>query len=822
MGKYQFVIDSDAPNLIPQNEYVEIKTSDLEQVKNTQTQDTDYNPLKLKSSFTKLHSLMQNNFYEPLETQLTVELQQHLEKINSLNFLYTSEKYLGEQDEFLTRITYLFRLLNIKPPVSFLSYLKIYYYTEDFVDNSIESDNTNLVNRWYRDILHSNYIMKKYIGTISLYEFIFKSFYRFGSATIRSKYINVGIFTPFTNKYFKLLDFFGKGDLINISTLNHLLPTDSKTKWPNSVNFFGIKEINDLKSLDYYKYDTGRIYDDGVIYSEDVPPVPSGEYFNFDTGIPLGVSGSGLVLDICADYVMHHVNSLFHNECIMDNPWLDYISEFAKKAKRASDQIMVGTQVSLVASNTGQYISDPNVQKVNDEFFTHPNIKAKFQVIKENFDANRNISYVRLGTSTYDDGVSNVFADHTVDPSTCNVPSDVKSPTFEMSVGQYEVNELNNYINLNIMVHRNSFTKQELRDQTLNIAQAYYPSKKEYIAGEEIDASILPVLVCIKGDGKVYRASKNISTGRTNVVGFIETGIILENSSVEVLQSGKISGFSGLTSDVSIYASGTDIEATWGTITQNTSSIDPDDDETINIGIANSSSMIEVKVVPAYSAPTTTISFPHKTLSIGSCIFKIELILKQEDNTDTKRYILIKEIYNTSLKKYVPILFYLDENQYKLSSDNIDVLVDITEDSEYSFETTYFPSLTDNLIRVLPYETVEDITTFCKIDHTEGTLSLKMMVDDTSKLKFISLYNGTGTVELNSKIECSYTTNSIRSLNSATNNISALVGITEIGIFNTNNNMIAYGTFPYIIYDTSNYHVTFNCLMEQPVIEEED
>ncbi len=700
MSQYQFIINSDAPNLFPENENLLILDSDLDVVKNTETVDTIYSTLTLNNSFSKLHSLMQNNFYEPLDTQITVEMQQHLEKVNSLNHLYDVKKYLGEQEEFLTRVNYLFKILRIAPPISFLTYLRTYYYENDYTDNSIETNNLNLINRWYRDVLYSNYLIKKYVGTVSLYEYIFKSFYRFGSATIRSKYSEGGVFTPFTNKFFKLLDFVGKGDILNNSSLNYLLPDTTNSKWPYSVNIYGIKEINDLKSLDYFKYDTTKFYDEGIEYNE-FEELKKYDPSLYDSGIPLGLSGSGLVLDITADYVMHHTNALFSTECIMDNPWLDYIYDFSKKAKRASDVLMIGTQVSLVATNTGQYISDPVKQQLDGEYFTHPNIKAKFQVIKTNYDINRNISFVRLGSSTYDDGISNVFADHNTDPLTCVIPTDIKVPIFEMSVGQYEVNQLGSYQNLNVVVHKNTFEKQEMINQSI---------------GE----TIVPL---------------SLTIAQSNYVGEV---------------------------------------------------------------------------------PTTTIYFPHKTLSLGSCTFRLEFLFTLEDNSQTKRYILIKEVYNTDLKKYIPIIYYLDENRYKLSLETVNVLVDYNEDYEYSSEITYYPSLTDNLIKVLPYETVNGLTSYCKINHIDGTLELKLMIDPTSKLNFISSYNGTETFNLDSKIECSYITNSIRSLNSSTNSISSLIGITEIGIFNTTNDMIAYGSFPPIIYDTSKYHLTFNCLMELP------
>ncbi len=130
-------------------------------------------------------------------------------------------------------------------------------------------------------------------------------------------------------------------------------------------------------------------------------------------------------------------------------------------------------------------------------------------------------------------------------------------------------------------------------------------SEIEYTTGEELDASGTPVLVCIKEDGKIYRASKHVFPERYNVVGFVigVTGIVPVDSRVIVLQSGKLIGFSGLTPGLPVYASGgsTD-DVTWGTITQNPASIIPYDNKTIYVGHAYSSTVIITNVLPAYSS----------------------------------------------------------------------------------------------------------------------------------------------------------------------------------------------------------------------------
>lgn len=685
MSHYSIIAPSDYVDPLIDENYIIRKTVDSEVIRNTETVDTDFNPLKIRNISTELHSILQNDFYMPLMDTLTQELQQFYEKLYTFENACNIETYFGDQEEFISKASNLFSTLNINPPVEFLEYLNTNYYMVDFSEPTYETDILNIQNNWIRDVILTSYILKKWVGSSVAYEYIFKSMYRYGSASIRSKYTDVGAFTAFTNKYFKVTEFFGSEDLQIINSFSKLLPISQDTKWPLSINVRGIFDYFYLANVQYYRYDTNRTHDEGL-GTEDI--------LKYDTGVSFGAEDKGLILDITADKVMNHRNSINTEECLMDVPWLNYISSFSRVAKKVSDPIMIGTQISLVAQNTGQYIINPLVQQRDEDYFTHPNIKAKFQIFKKNWEENTNISYLKIGKGSYDDGSFNVFADHTQDPLLVDVPTDVKTPVFETAVGQYEINTFGEYVTVTCLVHKNNFRNESLINQLFLIAQS-------------------------------------------------------DKSNIDV--------------------------------------------------------------------PTTTITFPHKSITPGSCKFEIELLFTLEDLTEVKRTIVLQEIFDAEINEYIVSPFLLNEKGVKIQNEYFDTPVDFIVDSESITDIDYLPNARDNLITLLEIDTILGKPIFCKIDHVNGKLELKLKIDKLSKIGNIDPYKGINNIVLNGNINCSYTTNSIRSLNaSAVRDISPVVGITEVALFNALGKMVAYGSFPPIIYDTEKYHVTFNCLLQKP------
>lgn len=687
MSQYNILVPSDFAGTIDDETYIKYFTVDSEVIKNTEIIDTSYNPLIIKNLGEDLHSLLKNDFYLPLMNVLTDELQQFLEYCYVHEKMWDTDIYFGDQEEFVERVSNILNILNLNPPMEFLEYLIENYYESDFSPITYITDTLNIKNKWLKDILKNSFLVKKWAGSIQAYNYIFSSMYRNGSTSIRSKYVNVGVFTAFTNKYFKITEFFGSDEFFIKSSMSRLLPDSSNSKWPLSINIRGIYDYFYLANIQYYKYDTGKTYDEGL-GTEDI--------LKYDTGVSFGAEDKGLILDITADKVMTHKNSLNLNECLIDAPWLNYIKSFSLLAKKVTDPIMIGTQISLVASNSGQYITNPLVQILEDEYYTHPNIKAKFQIIKTNWNENFNISKIKIGTGSYDDGVSNVFADHTQNPDLITIPSDISQPLFETAIGQYEINPIGDYLAVTTMIHKTSFINENLVNQLFTFSQ---------------------------------------------------------------------------------------------------------------------SQVLDEDVV------TTTIQFPHKSITPGSCSFKIELNFTLEDATVVKRTIILQETFDNELNNYIVSPIILNEFDVKIQNEYFDSPIDFLVDSEMSSDMEYIPSKRDNLLTLIPLEDLLGKSIFCKIDHVNGTLSLKLKIDPLSKIGSIDPYVGNNTLEINGNIVCSYDTNSIRSINSsAIKDTSSIIGITEVGIFNTLGKMIAYGVFPPIIYDAEKYHLTFNCLLQKPVI----
>ena len=70
-------------------------------------------------------------------------------------------------------------------------------------------------------------------------------------------------------------------------------------------------------------------------------------------------------------------------------------------------------------------------------------------------------------------------------------------------------------------------------------------------------------------------------------------------------------------------------------------------------------------------------------------------------------------------------------------------------------------------------------------------------------------------------LTASYTVNSLQNFANLMDKQSSIVGVSELGVFNKYNKMIAYATFPPIIYDSSKHHVSFNIFIRQvPIIHD--
>jgi hypothetical protein len=61
----------------------------------------------------------------------------------------------------------------------------------------------------------------------------------------------------------------------------------------------------------------------------------------------------------------------------------------------------------------------------------------------------------------------------------------------------------------------------------------------------------------------------------------------------------------------------------------------------------------------------------------------------------------------------------------------------------------------------------------------------------------------------------SYYVNTTQNFADRQDHKSPIVAITELGVFNTDDQMVAYGVFPPIIYDSSRHHLSLNLFIKQ-------
>lgn len=121
------------------------------------------------------------------------------------------------------------------------------------------------------------------------------------------------------------------------------------------------------------------------------------------------------------------------------------------------------------------------------------------------------------------------------------------------------------------------------KDSHLNLGLSV--SSKSFTAGEAINASSTPQAVYLKAsDGKIYKAIASADESVFKFVGFVAGGQnVAADASVDVTQSGIVSGFSGLTTNAPYFID----NSTAGAITTT-----PPNTRNIEVGIAVSATEI--------------------------------------------------------------------------------------------------------------------------------------------------------------------------------------------------------------------------------------
>ena len=133
---------------------------------------------------------------------------------------------------------------------------------------------------------------------------------------------------------------------------------------------------------------------------------------------------------------------------------------------------------------------------------------------------------------------------------------------------------------------------------------------------------------------------------------------------------------------------------------------------------------------------------------------------------------------------------------------------DVTEISMFktAFNQTSMMTLAStSLIRnTIAYNSATNDPLYAWIDEAEGRVVIKPQYNPYGTLGNVSDVKGTYIIAPLTNCTTSY----------KTGYSSTVEGISEVGLFNKDDVMVAYGTFPPVVYDQSKFHLSLNLLIQ--------
>lgn len=634
--------------------------------------------LQLETVYHHLHSMINNSSFRSLQDTITEELRNIVDLLFFLRLAYDTQYYTGDEDDFNLKVGNVLETLNYNAPLFFTKYV-----------NSDEADSRDKDRErdWLRQLINSIYLQRKWAGSLLGYKLLPKLVSRLGAVYLRAQYISEGNFTVFSDKYFRLM----KED-----SFKRIVPGGATSVWPNSGHVEGSEDYSQV-DISYFKWDTSHTVDEEISL---------GTPLKWDSGLIIGNEGKGLLIDITIDRLLYHTNSLGGSLCIMDNFWIYCMEHLLKNVRRGSDKIMLGSQLSLVASNDGRYtqVAHPTpppggfvpgtslYDQEQQASFSHPNIQAKFQIFPQNWENNKEVAVVKLGSGALD---SSVFVDasgNPLDPGYV-VPTDIAEPLFETAVGQYERTINGGYQVVTTTIHKGVFSKKVL--------------------------------------------SSPLNLGGSNTA----------------------------EADVAL----------------------------------------------------STISVPHNSIAKGSSVFLFKI--SADPNPVYDRYVQVTDYFVAQTQQYdTKISLFKKNSDGAFTPTTTRLLVNYFNDDTYSTDTDYLEWASDDVIKLLPIVDHPKSTggvAYSYIDYDQGRIQLRVKVSPQSLLAEAIPNNQI----IDCVVECSYSINAIQKNNQDGNRLQAdsasnLVQATEVGVFNSLGDIVAYGTFPPIIYDADKYHLSLNLLLQ--------
>jgi hypothetical protein len=396
-----------------------------------------------------LHSKMHNQFYRDLMDTLKDEAQNLVDHSSYLKTLFDIDYFDGDTTNFSQKIDNLVYQFNYQGPVFFST--SVNFEVGDARDITKEHD-------FLRNIVKHIWLSRAWAGTANGYALTFKLVNRLGSAHPRAVYLQGSSSLDIsTGKLYRLLD----TDLFQLaipggsySYIDQYSQTIVEpTYFPNSPHIPATTSLNNVTYASLY-WDTGHNWD-------EIPTI------KWDLRITPPNYGKGLILEYSLDRILHNTNVIGTTESLQQQIFLDAIEAQLPTIQKASESVSVGSQITMVTSKDGKFNTLSNL------VYTHPNIKAKFQVFKylpdkvtPSWNSVDQVNYIKIGSGGYSvpNVDNNVFVDRTQNPNDPGkiVPIDVQSPVYESYVGEAERSTLGSgYGLVNTTIHPRTFSKVE-------------------------------------------------------------------------------------------------------------------------------------------------------------------------------------------------------------------------------------------------------------------------------------------------------------------------------------------------------------------------
>jgi hypothetical protein len=500
----------------------------------------------------------------------------------------------------------------------------------------------------------------------------------------------------------------------------------------------------------------------------------------------------------------------------MDLPWVEYILNLSATIKRATDKLNVGSQLTLVTdkSNTiTPYVGSGADERLD---YTHPNVRAKFQVIASKYNVSSMPTLIRVGNGAYGDwdGTNGFFLRRDQlsggNPPTdwenkWGVPgppdnNDIESTIFEMTIGPFERERSGIWDFTHTILSSAKFKNELLSNQTIKVnkfpATFYLTITSPCTVSGNITIT-LGILV------------KTIALTSTN-----------HDTTSKVAEEIRKTKFSGW--DVK----GSDSNIRFFPLVQDTYN-----DPSTVLGPGTTGVAGTCTGIPAVE--NTIIQLPHTYIAPGSVKLRFvfssgisgipsgvthEVIIKEiRQNNAWQTVTYVKSNYRTYLNSDSnTILEYYDG--YKDITENEGVYYDSSAiDDSGDFLDSYFRTQETTAFNL--QEVDPDI--YAEIDHGVGTVTIApQFIRNAFSISQQAGYEYTGTGDrfqpVTTNVYCTYNTRANQTLKD-----SAVVSITELGLFNGEDppQMIAYATFPPIIYDSLKHHASFNMFITGTVLD---